>query len=227
MSFKDILTNLSSDKPRLFSQTIERSDYIPIDLSTTNRELQKAQVFNSPELFEQYINKYLSKTNGTVAFGGYLEKRDLYAKNLRFASESQESPRNIHLGMDFWSGSGSLIYAPLPGVIHSFANNSDSGNYGPTIILKHTLRDSVFYTLYGHLSLISLQHCEVGIKIEKGTTFASLGDNTINGGYAPHLHFQIIRDIETWFGDYPGVCSKKNLDSFKENCPDPNWLLGM
>ena len=60
---------------------------------------------------------------------------------------------------------------------------------------------------------------------KKGTTLATLGDATVNGNYAPHLHFQIIDTISTNFGDYPGVCSASDLDFYLENCPDPNLLL--
>jgi hypothetical protein len=39
------------------------------------------------------------------------------------------------------------------------------------------------------------------------------------------LHFQIIEEISNTFGDYPGVCSKSDLDYYLKNCPDPNLLL--
>ena len=54
---------------------------------------------------------------------------------------------------------------------------------------------------------------------------ATLGDATINGDYAPHLHFQIIKDIAENTGDYPGVCSKNKRNYYLDNCPDPNLLL--
>jgi len=47
----------------------------------------------------------------------------------------------------------------------------------------------------------------------------------INGDYAPHLHFQIIIDMEEKTGDYPGVCSENKLEFYKNNCPNPNLLL--
>tara|TARA_R110002110_G_scaffold60312_3_gene169896 strand:+ start:464 stop:673 length:210 start_codon:yes stop_codon:yes gene_type:complete len=54
---------------------------------------------------------------------------------------------------------------------------------------------------------------------------ATLGDANINGDYPPHLHFQIIKDIQEYFGDYPGVCSEKYLEFFRVNCPNPDILL--
>jgi hypothetical protein len=52
-----------------------------------------------------------------------------------------------------------------------------------------------------------------------------LGDTSVNGDYPPHLHFQIIKDIQGYQGDYPGVSSKKDLDFYRNNCPNPNTLL--
>ena len=108
--------------------------------------------------------------------------------------------------------------------MHSVQNNDNFGDYGPTIILEHNYNQNSFYTLYGHLSLSSLQ-IPIGKKVLKGEEIAILGDAEVNGDYAPHLHFQIIKDLEGRSGDYPGVCSKKDLEVFKKNCPDPNLLL--
>ena len=61
--------------------------------------------------------------------------------------------------------------------------------------------------------------------VQKGTQIATLGLPPINGDYAPHLHFQIIIDMQNKKGDYPGVCNEKDLKFYTENCPDPNLLL--
>jgi murein DD-endopeptidase MepM/ murein hydrolase activator NlpD len=113
----------------------------------------------------------------------------------------------------------------LDGKVHSFKNNNNLGDYGPTIILEHKLNNHVFYTLYGHLALESIESIKVGDLFAKGQQLALLGDSSVNGDYAPHLHFQIIKDIDVNFGDYPGVSSKTKLAYYLENCPDPNLLL--
>ena len=117
------------------------------------------------------------------------------------------------------------VLAVLDGEIHSFRNNNNYGNYGPTVILKHKIKGQLFYTLYGHLSLSSLKNLTKGSKISEGNKIGFIGNSSVNGDYSPHLHFQIIRDIENYFGDYPGVASKKNIEFYKNNCPDPNLLL--
>ena len=60
---------------------------------------------------------------------------------------------------------------------------------------------------------------------KKGKKLAALGNSFENGDYAPHLHFQIIKNMENYMGDYPGVCSASDLEFYAENCPDPNLLL--
>ncbi len=99
------------------------------------------------------------------------------------------------------------------------------GDYGPTIILEHQIEDEIFYTLYAHLSLESIQNLVVGTFFKKGENLATLGNSVVNGDYPPHLHFQIIRDIDNYWGDYLGVCNINDLNFYIENCPDPNLLL--
>jgi len=49
-----------------------------------------------------------------------------------------------------------------------------------------------------------------------------LGKPDENGGWPPHLHFQLIRDMQGFVGDYPGVCAKQDLTFYANNCPDPS-----
>jgi len=195
--------------------------YILLDLSATNTEIQN---ISDASAFENYIEEYLSANHATVAYGGYNEKRTLYKRSELF-DEAAFEKRDIHIGMDLWIKAGTAVLAAVDGKVHSFANNTGIGNYGPTIILKHQFENHIFYTLYGHLSVESLQQLEIGQTFRQGEIIGTLGDHTVNGDYAPHLHFQIIKNIEGYFGDYPGVCALRNLEYYLENCPDPNLLL--
>lgn len=99
------------------------------------------------------------------------------------------------------------------------------GDYGPTIILEHNQNGVTFHTLYGHLSLESLHAIKVGEEIKAGQKFCWIGNNTVNGGWTPHLHFQVIRDMQDKRGDYPGVAHEKDLGFYRANCPDPSPLI--
>ena len=65
----------------------------------------------------------------------------------------------------------------------------------------------------------------MGDTVTQGEQIGNLGLPPINGDYAPHLHFQIIMDMENKVGDYPGVCSSTRLNHYITNCPDPSLLL--
>lgn len=208
---------------KVIDSTIPYSQYTPLDLSSSNQELNKLNITDSSQ-FETYIENLLAKNNAKVAYGGYNEVRNLYKRSFVFYDQNSEE-RNIHIGFDLWIKAETPVLAALDGKVHSFQFNNNLGDYGPTIILEHQLGNHFFYTLYGHLSLKSITSLKVGDFFVKGQQFATLGDNTVNGDYAPHLHFQIIKKIEDSYGDYPGVCSKSKLAYYLENCPNPNLLL--
>jgi murein DD-endopeptidase MepM/ murein hydrolase activator NlpD len=199
--------------------------YQVIDLSHKNTKIQSVLDTNSSsQEWEEYLDGLRRYSGKEVFFGGYLEHRFLYDRSANFKGEHNER-RTVHLGVDLWCAAGSKIAVPLDGVIHSWNNNSGLGNYGPTIIIEHQLDKVTFYTLYGHLSLDSLKSLSKGKMIKAGEIFANLGDRSVNGDYAPHLHFQLIKDMQHFQGDYPGVCSEKDVPFYTENCPNPNIIL--
>jgi murein DD-endopeptidase MepM/ murein hydrolase activator NlpD len=208
---------------KVIDSTIPYSQYAPLNLSASNLELNQLNISNAIE-FESFIESHLNKNNTRVAYGGYNEIRNLYKRSTAF-NDLNSDERNIHIGLDLWIKAGTPVLAALDGKVHSFQYNNNVGDYGPTIILEHQIEKQTFYTLYGHLSLESIASIKIGDFFTKGQQLATLGDASVNGDYAPHLHFQIIKNIEDNFGDYPGVCSKNKLAYYLENCPDPNLLL--
>lgn len=208
---------------KVIDDSISFLQYTPIDLSVSNSDLSQIDLKN-PNDFETFIENQLHRNKAKVAFGGYNELRNLYSNKSLFNDE-QTDERNIHIGMDLWIKAGTPVLAALDGIVYGFDYNVGAGNYGPTIILKHSLDNQTFYTLYGHLSIESIEDIEIGSGFKKGQQLATLGDSSVNGGYSPHLHFQIIKNIGVNFSDYPGVCNQKDLDYYLENCPNPNMLL--
>jgi murein DD-endopeptidase MepM/ murein hydrolase activator NlpD len=203
---------------RLFSEALTSSNSIALDLSAENTELT-ASIYGEITAFCDYIS---AKLASKIGYGGYLEHRVVYESHENFATDAADF-RNIHLGMDFWTTAGTAVFAPLDGVVHSFQVNPGSGNYGPTIILHHPAEN--MYSLYGHLASEDLQSQKVGDAITAGQLLCHLGKPEENGGWPPHLHFQLILDMQTWRGDYPGVCSQRDVDFYRDNCPDPRGVL--
>ena len=201
----------------------KKGDWVKLDLSKSNTEITP-KTFKSVEKFSRYIQNTVKENNGKGAYGGYKENRKIYEKSDVFAGDSKH--RSIHLGIDFWMEAGTPVQAPLPGLVHSFGNNSSSGDYGPTIILKHYFGNEVFHTLYGHLSESSLSQIKEGKLIKRKEIIGHLGSPSENVDWPPHLHFQIIKNMGDYRGDYPGVCMKTESEKYLRNSPDPLSIFG-
>jgi len=203
----------------------EKDRIISFDLTRANQAINE-DVLNDLPSFIHYINDLLNSNDARYGIGGYAEHRDIYAGSKVFDPKIEGTkPRRLHLGTDIWGKPYTAVMAPYTGMVHSFANNNSKGDYGATIILSHHTGTISFYTLYGHLSLNSLKDLQEGNRIEAGEVFAEFGIPAENGNWPPHLHFQIIRDIDSWKGDYPGVCAIDEKDKWLSNSPDPDVIL--
>ncbi len=217
--------NLSSIQAfPIMGEVLHLENTLPLDFTEANKALSEVDLSNTVE-FNAFVFNQMRTTDKKYGIGGYLEKRAIYRRSEVFATESSNF-RNIHLGVDIWALAGSSVYAPLAGKIHSFQDNQGFGNYGPTLILAHDLGEKTLYSLYGHLSRASLSSFEVGREVGAGERICEIGPFPENGDWPPHLHFQLMWDMGTYWGDYPGVAAEQDLDYFRENCPDPNLLLG-
>ncbi len=164
--------------------------------------------------------------NGALHAGGYGEDRAIYDTPI-FNPPGNE-PRTLHLGLDVFAAAGTPVYAPLAGKVHSFQVNDNDKDYGPTIILEHSLSPQLtLWSLYGHLGLDSVSELQTGTSVTTGEEIARLGSNDVNGGWAPHLHFQVMLDMQGRKGDFPGVCRKSEQEMWLTLCPDPRLFLGI
>jgi peptidoglycan LD-endopeptidase LytH len=192
-----------------------------IDLSVNNESLSD-QIYCDIESFSLWINGEILGRDARYGIGGYKELRKIYAKSHHF--DGDEEPRRLHLGMDIWAPAESLIYSALDGKVHSFRYNGNDGDYGGTIITEHEIEGLKFFILYGHLSFTSIE-LAAGSVVRSGQPLGVLGKPSENGNWPPHLHFQIIFDLQGLSGDYPGVCKSSEASRFLSNCPDPNIIL--
>ncbi|MEE4115840.1 MAG: peptidoglycan DD-metalloendopeptidase family protein [Marinilabiliaceae bacterium] len=195
-----------------------------LDLGPANKSLKDLDLTDNL-VFKGYLEGMREEFGFDIAAGGYNEERILYSRSSHFGTG--ENVRTIHLGVDLWTEKGSDICAPLDGIVHSLANNTAYRDYGPTIILEHSISNIKLYTLYGHLSSDSLEENYQGKTVGAGEVFARVGSEDVNGNWPPHVHFQLIRDMGAYSGDYPGVASKKDREKFLFLCPDPNLILGL
>ncbi len=216
---------------------LSKDKLVRFDFTSANTTLTE-DLLQDTNLFIKYINQQLAGAGARYGIGGYAEHRTVYSRSRLFSSSeisphgqiksaTLDEPRRLHLGIDIWGKPHTAVMAPYDGLVHSFAYNDAFGDYGATIILTHQLQEQSFYTLYGHLSLNSIKNLQEGERIRQGDIFAEFGMPSENGQWPPHLHFQVIHDLQGWKGDYPGVCKFSEKEKWLNNCPDPDLVLQM
>ncbi|MDO1448700.1 peptidoglycan DD-metalloendopeptidase family protein [Rhodocytophaga aerolata] len=218
-----LLKKYNHDFGPITSLDLKDPSLLVLDLSENNKDLQGKNLVTT-ESFEAYILGLMAKSGAEAAVGGYNENRIIYRRSSHFSGVEN---RTIHLGIDIWAQAGTEIFSPLEGKIHSFRNNIGFGDYGPTIITEHQLEDITFYILYGHLSLADVVALRKQQPIAKGELLGRIGNYPDNGDWPPHLHFQIISDMQGLEGDFPGVATPSSAKNYLDICPDPNLILNI
>lgn len=210
----------STVKP-LFAENLQNAVWL--DLGVDSPDLGGwADIADAEKLHRRIAEAH----EGATGIGRYDETRPFYTTDA-YAVEGNDGPewRTVHIGLDIFLPPGTPVMAPLDGTVHSFRDNANDRDYGPTIILEHRVPDGpVFYTLYGHLNRQSLTSLQTGQLIKAGEPFCQIGPMPENGNWSPHLHFQVMLDIMGWDGDFPGVAFPRQAAVWKSICPDP-WLL--
>ena len=212
----------------LFGKPLNPEKTVILDLSVGSSLSAKMEGV-SLEKQQEILDSYLLENNAVLGVGKYAEVRSLYvAKDFLNNSIDGEERRTIHLGIDFFAPTGTSIYAPIEGIVHQLQDNHNELDYGPTVILRHKFTDSPeFYTLYGHLDGECLKQLKIGQKINGGMPLANIGKSNENGGWLPHVHFQIILDLFDYDGNYPGVAPPSRKKFWRSICPDPGLMLGL
>ena len=183
---------------------------------------------NNPDVRER-LSAEMKRAGAAFGVGRYDEPRLVYTSALFGASRNPtDERRTVHLGIDLFVEPGTRLRAPLDGVIHLAANNAAPLDYGPLVILRHETTDGEkFFTLYGHLTKETIARLKPGQRVGRGEEFARVGTTKENGGWMPHVHFQIILDLMDRGADFPGVAYASQRAVWTSLSPDPNLLLGI
>lgn len=166
---------------------------------------------------------------GRMWLGYYHEPRLIYTEPaFRKGPWKANDRRTVHLAVDVFANAGTPLYAPLRAEVFVAEYRDGHLDYGGVIILRHeTPMGDPFYTLYGHLDPEFLQRLSVGQVIEQGEAFCRLGDPSMNGGWAPHVHFQLALTTDGIEADWPGVGDPDEMCLWREICPNPASLLNV
>ena len=203
-----VLESKFSDVPHIF------------DFSFQNEALLEMDVCDQ-RLFQAYVDREFEKSGKSWGLAGYLERRDSLLRDLpQMVSEG----RFFHLGLDIIVPSGSMLYAPLAGVVAENGYEEGKGNYGGYLILCHDLGDGPFYSLLGHLDSDSIPSEQSSV--EAGELVGVVGDYSCNGDWFAHTHLQILTE-EGFKQGYKskGYCSQALLGEIDEYSPSPLFLF--
>jgi 4-aminobutyrate aminotransferase-like enzyme/Ser/Thr protein kinase RdoA (MazF antagonist) len=223
------LASSASSAASILDVDLRAAPSVVVDLSVGSTFLGADPNAAQTENLSEPLFRKMKTANASVGIGRYNEARLLYTSPLFGASENPtDERRTIHLGIDLFAAPGTPIHAPLDGVVHAVAINTALLDYGPLVILRHTTSDGVeFFTLYGHLAREAFDALQVGQRIVRGQQIARIGGVHENGGWSPHLHFQIILDLLDRRSDFPGVACASQRAVWTSLSPDPNLLLGV
>lgn len=176
-----------------------------------------------PHASERQLRDAMRDAGAEVGIGRYDEVRLVY-NSAAFVS-SQGERRTVHLGMDLFQEAGSAVYAPMDAVVEACGYRDGHLDYGGVVVLRHEAEGVEFFTLYGHLSPDS--ELEPGQRVLGGEQLGKLGTPQENGGWAPHLHFQVICDLLNMEPAFPGVALPSQRRTWLSLCPNPNHVLGV
>jgi 4-aminobutyrate aminotransferase-like enzyme/Ser/Thr protein kinase RdoA (MazF antagonist) len=207
----------------MFDIDLERSGRILLSLTGGAPGMEHAC---DPQAYWSWLEKRFAAEDARFGIGLYGEDRDVY-KGDQFKTAASPEWRSQHLGIDIFIAANTPLRAPLDGRVLSVVDNDLPFDYGPTVILEHRAGENgpVFWTLYGHLARETLGLVTDGMEVKAGQQIGFIGDHHVNGGWAPHLHFQIITDRLNKTGEFHGVGQPSLWPLWSRIAPDPNLIL--
>ncbi|MCB9381741.1 MAG: aminotransferase class III-fold pyridoxal phosphate-dependent enzyme [Acidimicrobiaceae bacterium] len=212
---------------------------LPFDLRTAARVVVSLAgdapltAITDPVASWEWIRAEMTAADAVVALGRYDEDRACYAGE-QFTTDAPE-PRSVHTGIDLFVEVDTPVRAMLPGTVETVVDNAAAYDYGPTVILRHeTATGTPFWVLYGHLSRATLTTVQPGQQVSPGDVVGFVGDHTVNGGWAPHTHLQVMTTLllERWGeadaapdGNFEGAGEPSRMQVWRSIVPNADLLL--
>lgn len=181
-----------------------------------------------PDKATAWWDAYCAENGVALGIGPWGEARTVYTSDI-FWSRFVEGARRVHhLGLDLFMPAGTKVFTPLAATVKSVEIEEDPLGYGCLVALLHEPQDCPpFVTLWGHLGHEAARRLKPGQHLQAGDLVGEMGVPAENGGWAPHLHFQISADPELAARDILGVGEARYLDVWRELFPDAAELAGI
>jgi murein DD-endopeptidase MepM/ murein hydrolase activator NlpD len=178
-----------------------------------------------PAFSDRAFDAWFAAQGVPYGLGAYAEDRRVYT-SAQFADAGGPERRSVHTGIDVFAPAMTPVYAPIAGQVIHVTYNADPLDYGHTLILQHDAAGVPYYTLYGHLAGTLPGLLAPGDRVIPGQVIAHLGDWHENGGWAPHIHFQIMSDmLGRTDGNFVGAGHPGLWDIWQDICLDPDLVL--
>ncbi|HDZ41583.1 MAG TPA: aminotransferase class III-fold pyridoxal phosphate-dependent enzyme [Bacteroidetes bacterium] len=221
--------NIGKDAYPLLGEHMTDKNCLVLNLGVNGSLVESDPLMNTAGRLGVRIEEELKRHRRKFGIGRFAEARILYSSSVfRNRQYRTAEDRTIHLGIDIFAPAGTPVHAPADATVHLYNYKPGGLDYGHMIILKHqTGTGDEFFTLYGHLAGKSSEGIVEGKKLKKGEVFAWIGDITENGGWSPHLHFQIMTDLLGYGIDFPGVCKPWERNAWFLLSPDPDLFLNI
>ena len=203
----------------LFGDLLKGEPYV-FDFSSKNPKTLEYNL-NDFKAFNDDIFNELKNSGMSWGIGKYLEeRRNILRGSINIINEK----RIYHLGLDIIVPYSSIVFCPLDGTVYKLGKETQKGNYGGYLVIKHEIKDQTFYSLYGHLK--TPHKVKLGQELVAGQELGKIGKESDSGGWFCHLHLQIItqKAMNERYSEW-GYISEELLSKVEEYFPNPNFLF--
>jgi 4-aminobutyrate aminotransferase-like enzyme/Ser/Thr protein kinase RdoA (MazF antagonist) len=164
----------------------------------------------------------------TLGLGPWGERRVIYTAPFFESVLAAGKRRSVHLGLDIFAPAGTEMFTPLAATVVAATINPEPQDYGGLILLEHEPEPGLrFWTLWGHLDHASIRERRIGERLDAGSFVARLGDYAENGGWAPHVHLQLITVPYEDVSIIPGVGEEAFVTAWEDLYPRPYDFAGL
>lgn len=205
--------------------TLGRAHVAILDASLTSGYLEHPSR-DSGENLTHWWRTQLARVAPLIGIGRYAEDRGIYDHH---STPRPENPRKIHHAIDIFLPAASMVLCPFPGIVEDLGIDTERHGFGGIVVLRHQTDEGLpFWTFYGHLEHKTVTSLQPGQEIGQGTVIGLLGSEAENGGWPPHLHFQLMTHLMGWRAlEIIGISWENQWALWREICPNPNIILGI
>ena len=184
-----------------------------------------SSVVHLPESYPVFDFSLGYEESGAVGAIYGVGRYNEYRPDVYLSPQFTDQERQVHMGVDIAAPAGTPVHAFFAGRVYCQAMRSQPFDYGGTVITVHRWLGQTVYALHGHLDRQSVEARRPGERFEAGEIIGRLGSQEENGGWPPHLHFQLSL-VAPEACDLPGVVSLGRRAWALQRFPDPRLVLG-